>query len=137
MIVRTSTATWQGGLRDGSGQMAVGSGAFEGPFTYLSRFEDGRGANPEEMLGAALAGCFSMALAAALERGGHRADRVGTSCAVEFEGGIRRFALTCRARVAGIEAEAFAALAEQTRSGCHVAKALSAVDITLDAALEA
>lgn len=136
MIVRKSTARWQGGLRAGKGSMALGSGAFEGPFTFASRFEAGAGANPEELLGAALAGCFSMALAAGLEKAGHSAEQIDTTCAVEFDGGIRRFVLTCQAAVPGIGADAFQRMAQETRTGCHVAKALSAVDITLDAALK-
>ena len=104
--------------------------------TFASRFESATGTNPEELLGAALAGCFSMALAAGLEKAGHAATAVETACKVEFEAGIQRFALSCRAKVPGIEADAFRRLAEETKSGCHVAKALSAVPITLDARLE-
>ena len=135
VIVRTSTARWEGTLRGGEGRIGLGSGAYEGPFTFASRFESGAGTNPEELLGAALAGCFSMALAAGLEKAGHPAEAVDTSCQVEFDAGIRRFALTCRARVPGIDAAEFARLAEETRQGCHVSKALSAVGITLDAGL--
>ncbi|MCL6596856.1 MAG: OsmC family peroxiredoxin [Firmicutes bacterium] len=135
MIVRESRARWQGGLRAGEGRMELGSGAWAGPFTFASRFETGDGANPEELLGAALAGCYSMALAAALEKAGHPAREVDTACRVEFEGGIRRFALTCRVDAPGVGAEEFARLAEETRRGCHVAKALAAVDIDLDARL--
>jgi osmotically inducible protein OsmC len=137
LIVRESRARWQGGLRDGNGRMTLGSGAFDGPFTFASRFENASGTNPEELLGAALAGCFSMALAAGLEKAGHKAEHVATTCRVEFDAGIRRFHLTCRARVPGVDADAFRRLAEETSHGCHVAKALAAVDITLDAALEA
>lgn len=136
VIVRTSTARWEGTLRAGKGKMALGSG-YEGPFTFASRFEAGVGTNPEELLGAALAGCYSMALAAALEKAGHAATAVSTTCKVEFDGGVRRFALTCRAQAPGIGEADFARLAEDTRLNCHVAKALSAVEVALDAALEA
>lgn len=136
MIVRTSTARWEGTLRGGTGHIGLGSRSYEGPFTFASRFESATGTNPEELLGAALAGCFSMALAAGLEKAGHAATAVETACKVEFEAGIQRFALSCRAKVPGIEADAFRRLAEETKSGCHVAKALSAVPITLDARLE-
>ena len=135
MIVRTSSARWQGTLREGSGHVGLGSGSYDGPFTFASRFESGAGTNPEELLGAALAGCFSMALAAGLEKAGHPATAVDTTCKVEFDGGVKRFALSCRASVPGIDAAAFTRLAQETRTGCHVAKALSAVEITLDAAL--
>jgi osmotically inducible protein OsmC len=135
LIVRQSGATWQGGLKDGKGHIALGSRAFEGPFTFASRFESGVGTNPEELLGAALAGCFSMALSAGLEKAGHKADKVETDCKVEFDAGIKRFALTCRATVPGLDDATFQRMANETKQGCHVAKALSSVEITLDAAL--
>ena len=134
MIERTSSARWQGTLHEGKGSMGLASG-YEGPFTFLSRFESGPGTNPEELLAAALAGCFSMALAAGLEKAGHPASQVDTDCTVTFDAGIRAFALRCRATVPGIDRDAFTRLAEETRHGCHVAKALSAVEITLEASL--
>lgn len=135
MIVRQSAATWQGGLKDGKGHIAFGSGAFEGPFTFASRFESGAGTNPEELLGAALAGCFSMALSAGLEKAGHKVDKVQTECKVEFDAGIKRFALTCRASVPGVDEATFQRMANETKTNCHVSKALSSVEITIDAAL--
>ncbi len=134
MIERTSRASWQGKLREGEGRIELGSGQ-GAPFTFLSRFESGAGTNPEELLAAALAGCFSMALAAALERAGHPASRVETTATVRFDGGIQAFALRTEAVAPGIDAAAFARLAEETKTGCHVAKALSAVAITLEARL--
>jgi lipoyl-dependent peroxiredoxin len=136
LIVRTSTARWEGTLRSGKGNIGLGSRSYEGAFTFASRFESGAGTNPEELLGAALAGCFSMALAYGLEQAGHPAASVETTCNVEFDAGIKRFALTCHAKAPGIGADAFRRLADETKSGCHVAKALSAVEITLDAHLE-
>ncbi len=74
MAVQVASAEWKGSLKEGAGTMRTGSGAFEGPYTFVSRFETGPGTNPEELLGAAHAGCFSMALAAGLGRAGHTAD---------------------------------------------------------------
>ena len=82
MPARTGKATWEGTLKGGKGTMALGSGAYEGPFSFLSRFESGTGTNPEELIGAALAGCFSMALSANLEKAGHPATRVRTTANV-------------------------------------------------------
>src|SRR5215213_11824258 len=85
MAVRTANAEWVGALQDGSGKMAFGRGAFEGQYSYKSRFEEGDGTNPEELIGAAHAGCFSMALAHALATGGHDPRRVETTARVRFE----------------------------------------------------
>src|SRR5436305_1614614 len=79
MAIRTGSAVWEGTLKDGKGTMKLGSGAFEGPFSFLSRFENGKGTNPEELIGAAEAGCFSMALSFNLERAGHPAKSVRTT----------------------------------------------------------
>ena len=87
MATRTGLAVWEGKLRDGRGTMKLGSGAFEGPFSFLSRFEHGDGTNPEELIGAAEAGCFSMALAINLERAGHPARSVTTTATVKLEPG--------------------------------------------------
>ena len=85
MAVRTANARWDGALREGSGTMALGSGAFEGQYSYSSRFEEGTGTNPEELIGAAHAGCFSMALAHTLAEAGHTATRVETNARVYLE----------------------------------------------------
>jgi len=85
MAVRTANARWEGALREGRGTMALGSGAFEGQYSYSSRFEEGTGTNPEELIGAAHAGCFSMALAHALAEAGHEASRVETNARVQLE----------------------------------------------------
>jgi osmotically inducible protein OsmC len=141
MPQRTATARWGGTLREGSGTMAFGSGAFEGPYSFRSRFEEGTGTNPEELIGAAHAGCFSMALSAALAEAGHPAESVDTSATVHLgtddKGpAITRIDLVTRARVPGIDEAAFRDAAEASKAGCPVSKALAAVPINLDATLE-
>jgi lipoyl-dependent peroxiredoxin len=140
MPARTATARWEGGLRDGSGTMRLGSGAYEGAYSFASRFEDGTGTNPEELLGAAHAGCFSMALSAGLERGGHPPTSVDTTAHVHLEraeGGFRigRIELECSAVVPGIDDAAFQEEAAAAKTGCPVSQALAAVDISLTATL--
>ena len=143
MAVRTSSAVWKGGLPDGSGTMALGSGAFDGQYSFGSRFEEGTGTNPEELIAAAHAGCFSMALAGALGGAGTPPEEVRTTARVHLgkaDGGgfaITKIELQTRARVPGISAEDFAAKAEGAKAGCPVSKALAAVEITLDAELVA
>ena len=137
---RASSATWEGGLKGGKGRMKVGKGAYDGPYTLASRFESGAGTNPEELIAAAHAGCYSMALAADLEAKGFKPASVGTTATVSVEpsgGGfaITRIKLVCRASVPGIEPAAFQAVAEGTKTGCPVSKALAAVRIELDAKL--
>src|SRR5437016_13277422 len=87
MATRTGSAVWEGTLKEGRGTMKLGSGAFEGPYSFSSRFEEGKGTNPEELIGAAEAGCFSMALSANLEKAGHPAKRVSTTATVKLEHG--------------------------------------------------
>jgi lipoyl-dependent peroxiredoxin len=140
MPARTASARWEGGLRDGSGTMRLGSGAFEGAYSFSSRFEDGTGTNPEELLGAAHAGCFSMALSLGLEQAGHPPTSVETTAEVHLgkgDGGfeISRIDLHCTAAVPGIDAATFEAQAATAKAGCPVSKALAGVDITLDAQL--
>lgn len=140
MPARTSSAVWDGTLKGGSGTMKVGSGAYEGPFSFQSRFENGGGTNPEELIGAALAGCFSMALSANLEKAGHPPTRVSTAANVKLEivdGGpkITTIELQNEAEVPGIDDAAFQEQAEKTKSGCPVSKALTGTDIKLTAKL--
>jgi lipoyl-dependent peroxiredoxin len=140
MPTRTSSAEWQGNLRDGSGTMALASGAYEGPFTFMSRFEEGKGTNPEELIAAAHAGCFSMAFSNILATAGHTPNSVKTSATVHLdrvEGGfgITKIDLVTRADVPGIDAAEFEKHAEAAKAGCPVSKALAAVEITLDAQL--
>jgi osmotically inducible protein OsmC len=141
MTVRKADAVWKGSLREGAGELALESGAFRGPYTFKSRFEQGKETNPEELLGAAHAGCFTMALTAALGREKFTPTEVHTTASVHLEQtaagafSITRIELRTRARVAGIPAERFAALAADAKQNCPVSKALAGVEITLDAAL--
>lgn len=138
---RNASATWEGDLKSGKGTLAVGSGAFTGPFSFVSRFEGSADTNPEELLGAAHAGCYSMALSNSSAMQGHPVTRVHTTAAVTVEKtasgfGVTRIDLKVRATIPGMSAEAFAKLAEDTKVNCIISKALSAVPMTLDAALE-
>ncbi|HZT64799.1 MAG TPA: OsmC family protein [Acidimicrobiales bacterium] len=140
MPVRTAEAQWEGSLQDGKGTMRTGSGAFEGSYSFGSRFEEGPGTNPEELIGAAHAGCFSMALSAGLGRAGHPPNRVHTTARVHIERGdagfsITRIELDTEAEVPGIDEKAFLEEAEKAKSGCPVSKALAATEITLNARL--
>ena len=140
MALRKASAVWNGGLQDGQGTVRLGSGAFEGRYSFASRFEEGPGTNPEELIGAAHAGCFSMALAAGLGRAGFAPKRVSTEAKVHLVKGeagfaISRVDLDCVAEVPGITAEAFAEQAEAAKKGCPVSKALAAIEIVLVARL--
>lgn len=137
---RSAEARWTGDLKSGKGSIKVGSGAFEGPYSFTSRFESGSGTNPEELLGAAHAGCFSMALSLALSLAGHAPTSVTTTATVHLrkvgEGfGITGIDLVTRGVVPGIAAAEFQRLAEATKTGCIISKALAAVPMTLDAQL--
>jgi lipoyl-dependent peroxiredoxin len=140
MPERTATARWEGGLQHGQGTMRLGSGAFEGQYSFSSRFEEGTGTNPEELIGAAHAGCFSMALSAGLERAGHAPNSVDTTARVHLERAdsgfrISRIDLTTTAHVPGIDDDAFQEQAETAKANCPVSQALAGVDIRLDARL--
>jgi lipoyl-dependent peroxiredoxin len=139
MPVRTSDAEWKGSLKEGSGNMRFGS--FEGPYSFASRFENGTGTNPEELLGAAHAGCFSMALTGILNQAGYHPESVHTTARVTIEFmsegfAITKIALTTEAKVPGIDDNTFLKHAEEAKKGCPVSKALAAVpEITLNATL--
>jgi osmotically inducible protein OsmC len=140
MPVRSAHARWEGPLVGGTGTMDTESGAVTGGYSFASRFENGGGTNPEELLGAAHAGCFSMALAHGLAEGGHVATSVDTTARVRIEAVPDGFAITgielaCQAVVPGISEEDFQAAAEATKAGCPVSKALAAVPIALTATL--
>jgi osmotically inducible protein OsmC len=140
MPARRAEAEWKGNLREGQGRVKLGSGAFEGAYSFSSRFEEGRGTNPEELIGAAHAGCFSMALAAALSAAGHPPTRVHTVATVHLEKmgegvGISKIELATEASVPGIDAAAFEGFAQGAKQGCPVSKALAATPITLTARL--
>ncbi len=139
MGVRKAQAEWKGDLKGGSGTMSIG-GRFEQPFTFSSRFEEGAGSNPEELLAAAHAGCYSMALSHGLAEAGHAPTRVSTTADVSLEmtdGGptITTIALVCEAEVPGIDDAKFQEIAEATKSGCPVSRALAGPEITLQATL--
>jgi len=140
MTVRNADAVWKGSLREGAGELALESGAFRGPYTFKSRFEQGKETNPEELLGAAHAGCFTMAMTAALGREKIEPTEIRTNAAVHLEqsaGGfsITRIVLTTRAKIPGITAQRFAEIAADAKANCPVSKALAGVQISLDAAL--
>lgn len=139
MPTRTANARWTGSLQDGEGTMRMASGAYEGPYSFQSRFEEGDGTNPEELIAAAHAGCFSMALSFALGNAGHPPQSIETQAALtldKVDGGfaITAVHLTTRARVPGIDAATFAEIANGAKAGCPVSKVLNAT-ITMDAAL--
>ena len=142
MTIRTSDAEWRGAVPGGEGSVRLGSGAFEGSYSFASRFEDGAGTNPEELLGAAHAACFSMALSLILGGAGVVPDRIRTSAIVEIvkrpDGfSISTVRLVTRAKVPGLDEAMFAACAGKAKSECPVSKALAGVEISLDAQLEA
>lgn len=140
MVTRTSEAEWHGRIQDGSGSVTLGSGAFQGVYSFGSRFENANGTNPEELLGAAHASCFSMALSLLLTEAGYTPERITTSAAVRVERSGDGFAITrvdlvTEGDVPGLDASAFASCAEAAKSGCPVSKALAGVEITLSAEL--
>jgi len=137
MVQRTSSAQWSGTLKEGSGTMSLGSGAYTGPFTFASRFESGPGTNPEELLGAAHAGCYSMFLAALLTKAGFPPTHIATRATVHVGEGptIHLIELVSEAQVPGLSADAFAEHAEAAKKGCPVSKALAGPEIRLDAKL--
>ena len=138
--VRKGEAEWKGGVPDGSGSVSVQSGAFKGTYGFKSRMEDGPGTNPEELIGAAHAACYSMALSLALTQAGHVPESVHTTSKVHLEkrdGGymIPLIELETEGKVPGISDEEFQKLATATKTGCPVSKALAAVEMTLSAKL--
>ncbi len=137
MAVRTSTAEWKGTLKAGAGTMKLGSGAWQGPFTFASRFESGKGANPEELIGAAHAGCFSMFLSALISDAGFTPTSIRTSATVHLDEGpkISLIELSTEATVPGLEEAAFLKHAEKAKQECPVSKALAGPKITLKATL--
>jgi osmotically inducible protein OsmC len=138
MPVRKSEATWKGTLREGAGTMRLASGLFEGPYTFSSRFEEAAGTNPEELVGAAHAGCFSMFLAALLTEKGYDPERIATWASVHLGAvpQIKQIDLECEAKVAGVDEDEFLDLAVSAKEGCPVSKALAGVpEITLSARL--
>ncbi|WP_207484024.1 OsmC family protein [Arenibaculum pallidiluteum] len=140
MVARSSEAEWRGDLRQGKGTMKLGSGAFEGSYSFPSRFESGQGTNPEELIAAAHAGCFSMALSAGLSQAGKPPTRVYTSARVHLDKvdagfAITRIELETEAEVPGIDDAAFQQQAQAAKANCPVSKALAGTEITLKAVL--
>jgi osmotically inducible protein OsmC len=141
-VTRSAQASWQGTVPDGGGRIALGSGAFEGPFTLKARVEDvERSTNPEELIGAAEAGCFTMSLASLLSEAGHPPEDLQTTARVRLEqqdsGGfaITQIALQTVGEVSGIDAARFAELAEEAKATCPVSRALAGTQVTLQAKL--
>ncbi len=140
MPTRNAEAEWNGGIMDGKGSMKLGSGAFEGAYSFRSRMEDGGGTNPEELIGAAHAGCFSMALSAALGQAGFTPTGIHTKAAVKFdkvEGGfaITKIDLTTEAEIPNIDDSKFQEIAKSAKENCPVSKALAGTEINLQASL--
>jgi osmotically inducible protein OsmC len=140
MPARTAKAEWRGALMDGSGRVELGSGTFAGPYDFRSRFQDGGGTNPEELIGAAHAGCFSMALSNMLAQAGSPPEYVRTTAKVHLEKGdagfaISRIDLDTEGSVPGMDEATFLGHAQNAKAQCPVSKALASVEITLTAKL--
>ena len=142
MPKRKADARWEGSLQDGNGTMRLATGSYEGPYSFQSRFQEGDGTNPEELIAGAHAGCYSMALSGELGRAGHGAESIETTATVHIEKvgegfGITKIQLDTRARVPGIDDQEFQQAAEAAKKGCPVSQALASVEsIELTATLE-
>lgn len=140
MATRTADARWEGGFPRGTGTIKLGSGAFEGPYSYGSRFEEEKGTNPEEMIGAAEAGCFSMALSKMLTEAGHVPRSVHTNATVHLDKTGDEFSITAIdlelvAEVPDIDEDYLKEMADKARRMCIVSRALAGTDITLSTKL--
>ncbi len=140
MPIRSAEALWEGNLKKGKGKMKLGSGAFEGNYSFASRFEQGPGTNPEELIGAAHAGCFSMALAMTLEQAGYTPEHIHTIAKVHIDKAGEGFKITTieldtEGSVPGIDENTFKEKAETAKKGCPVSVALSGTEIRLQAKL--
>jgi lipoyl-dependent peroxiredoxin len=138
VTARSSSAQWRGDLKSGSGELSLGSGAFSGEYTFVSRFEDGDGTNPEELIAAAHAACFSMALSNILATAGSPATSVKTEATVHLEkvdgaATITRIVLDTVGEVPGIDEAAFLAKAEEAKANCPVSRLLTGATIELNA----
>ena len=132
MAVRNGSAEWRGDLQDGAGTLSVGDGVFEGQYSFASRFEEGSGTNPEQLIAAAHAACFSMALANILSQAGHAAESVSTSARVQLRNvdgapTLTRVDLETEGKVPGIDEQQFQQYAEQAKEGCPVSRALAGI----------
>lgn len=141
MITRSANATWNGNLKEGKGSVSVESGLFNDvAYSFNKRFENEKGTNPEELLGAAHAACFSMALSAGLSGAGYDVKSIKTSDKVKLEKvgdgfSITKIEINCEATVTGIDNDKFQEIAENTKKGCPVSKALTGVEFILNAKL--
>lgn len=140
MPTRRAEAEWNGTLREGKGTIKVDSGAFTVPYSFGTRFENEKGTNPEELIGAAHAGCFSMALSGGLSNAGHKPTRIRTKAAVTIDKvgdafGITKIELDCEASVPGLSEKDFQDQAKTAKENCPVSKALAGTRITLNAKL--
>ncbi|MHC1771939.1 MAG: OsmC family protein [Flexilinea sp.] len=137
MAIRTAQAEWNGTLKEGHGTMKLGSGAYEGAYSFASRFEEAPGTNPEELIGAAHAGCFTMFLSALLSDAGFTPKRLSTNAKVYLKAGpvIARIDLATEGEVPGIDESEFLKQAENAKKDCPVSKALAGVEINLTAKL--
>ena len=140
MPVRKADAVWTGTLKEGSGKMKMQSGAYEGGYSFGSRFEEAPGTNPEELIAAAHAGCFSMALSAELGEAGHDPQEVATTADVHLEKTddgftVTRIVLKTKARVPGIDEDTFLEIAEGAKKGCPISRLLTGAEISLEAEL--
>ncbi len=140
MPIRKANAVWDGDLMKGKGRMALGSGAFEGKYSVGSRFESDPGTNPEELIGAAHAGCFSMAFAAGLSKAGFTPKSIKTEAKVHIDKvgdgwTITKIELNTVADIPGIDEADFKKYAEEAKSGCPVSRALAGTEILLTAKL--
>lgn len=140
MPTRKANAEWNGDLKSGKGNMALQSGAFEGQFSFKTRFEDGTGTNPEELVGAAHAGCFSMQFSAMLAADGNTPDSIKTEAKVHFSTEdtptITKIELICRGKVPGIDEATFKDTANKAKEACPVSRLYKGTTIELDAQLE-
>ncbi len=140
MPIRTADAVWDGDLQGGKGTMRLGSGAFEGQYSFSSRFEEGTGTNPEELIGGAHAGCFSMFLSGSLGRAGHPPTKIETTAKVHLDKAetgfhIPHIELITNATVPGIDEAEFQRIAQEAKQNCPVSKVLAGAEITLEATL--
>lgn len=140
MTTKESKAVWEGTVKEGKGTMEVGHGAYNGPYSFASRFENGKGTNPEELIAAAHAGCFSMALSSQLTKAGYTPKRIESKARVHLEKedgsfAITRVELTAEAEIPDIDEDEFQEIAEDAKDNCVVSKALAGVEIDLEATL--
>lgn len=141
MAKRKASAAWKGTLKEGTGSVALGSGAFQGTYSFQSRFESGPGTNPEELIGGALAGCFSMALAHGLEEAGYTPEKIETTAYVSFDPAGEGFKITTilletQGTVPDIKEEAFLEHAKKAKENCPAAQALAGADIDVKARVQ-